>query len=158
MYMKPDVTAVRVYGMSSGKVAKAVWTCELQPSWYQSLEDGDIDFHYATKEGQQQKNATNGGWQHRHQGCRRKQGLVLGTTMRGTMQSHMGTTFGANASQLLCICLPRLPADVRHISQCLWLMLLVSANAVLEQWQLRCVYDMAWHHGAVTNLPMCIEL
>jgi hypothetical protein len=65
----------------------------------------------------------------RHQPCRRKLGLVLWTTMGG-MQSHMGKTFGTNARQLLCICLRRLPADVRHISQCLWLVLLVSANVL----------------------------
>jgi len=54
----------------------------------QSLEDGDNDFHFATK----------GEWQqHRHQPCRRKQGLVLGSTMIG-MQSHMGKLFGNNDS------------------------------------------------------------
>ena len=44
----------------------------------------------------------------------------------------MGKLFGNNASQLLCICLPRLP-DVTP------------------------AHDMAWHHGAVANLTMWIQ-
>jgi len=48
-----------------------MWTCELQPSSYQSLGNGGyIDFYYAIK----------GGWQHKHQPRRRKKnGSVLGT-------------------------------------------------------------------------------